>query len=94
LSLDSINITLKPIKDAEKRRQKGEILFKEYILTTNSQYHGNIIFYDELEKKIGFVTKYNFEDPKIFKSVVMMLIEYLWTYWSLSNQKNYFGKLL
>ncbi|MGX7688115.1 TlpA family protein disulfide reductase [Flectobacillus roseus] len=64
---DSINITLKPIKDADKRREKGEILSRSYILTTSSRYYGNIIFYDELEKKIGFVTKYKFEDPKIFK---------------------------
>lgn len=64
---DSINITLKPIKDAELRRQKGERLNKDYELTSNSKYYGNIIFYDELEKKIGTATKYKFERPEIFK---------------------------
>jgi thiol-disulfide isomerase/thioredoxin len=65
---DSINITLKPIKDSEKRRQKGEILNKEYILTTSSQYYGNVTFYDELEKKIGIALKYKFETPQTFKN--------------------------
>jgi thiol-disulfide isomerase/thioredoxin len=64
---DSLNITLSPLKDAETRRQKGEIISKDYVLTTSSKYYGNIIFYDELEKKIGTATKYNFESPENYR---------------------------
>lgn len=64
---DSINITLKPIKDEEARKKRGEIVNKAYDMTSTSKYYGNITFYDELEKKIGTATKYSFESPEIFK---------------------------
>ncbi len=64
---DSLNITLNLIKDEESRKKRGEVVNKAYDMTTISKYYGNIIFYDELEKKIGTATKYKFENPEIFK---------------------------
>lgn len=64
---DSLNITLKPIKDEEERKKRGEIVNKAYDLTTTTKYYGNLTFFDELEKKIGTATKYKFESPEKFK---------------------------
>lgn len=64
---DSINIALKPIKDIEKRSAKGEFLTKAFTLSTNSKFYGNIIYFDELEKKIGPTIKYKFESPEVYK---------------------------
>ena len=64
---DSVNITLSPIKGWDERTKKGEDLYTGYILKTNAKYYGNIIFYDELFKKIGVTIKYKYESPEAYK---------------------------